>query len=331
MATPDSKPNPEQVTRIKIVTWNSKTSPDGLQNKLSDLLFSRIPKALVCEQEVTEDSIVNTSLTENLDNSYHNELEKEIYQAVYIPKSGSVYVTDCDDSEIPCDVCDLSKLRCSGKRVTHKQTKKSFILVSFHGEYNRTQGGAGRLKDTEKYDKLKSFINEMIGLANHYKLVVIVGGNFNYEVVKWKTDIEDKYRHQVVVAPLYAGVPNRRHAKDVIDTFIAVYPDKNVVTCKFDTPIPICMLPTTGYIGDDETKFVNYPNNVRPFCKVLYYNNEDLQTLETLLSRESLEKPYKDNKVDIILPLWPNSESLSKFNHDPVMVTIELIPQQVSV
>ena len=335
MATSDSKPNPEQVTRIKIVTWNPNGSPVALEDKLSEQLWCRIRKAFVCEQELRKSSFEKR----NRPNLRHKEKGAKTYQAVFIPESGSVY----DYSDIS-DVCNLSELRCSGMRVIHKQTKKGlFILVSFHGEYKETkqtkEGTGESFNDTQedfssssdsvyvKNDKLELFINEMIKLANLCKLAVIVGGDFNYYDIKWKTEIEKEYRGQVVVAPLYAGVPNRRHTENVIDTFIAVYPDdcKNVVTCKFHTPIPICMLPTTGYVGDDETKFLNYPNDLRPFCKVLYYNNKDLQTLKTILKSDNLEESYKDNKTDAILPLWPKCEILKNFNHDPVMVTVELV------
>ena len=333
MATPDSKPNLEEVARIKIVTWNPNVSPDDLKIEL----FSRIQtfKTLVCLQEVTEEFVSNISNCENLENSYAREKEtlRDTFQAVFIHKSGSVYVTDCEDSEleIPTKVCDLSKLRCSGKLVTHKQSKKSFILVSYHGKRNRSQKDLkkGPLSDEEKKPYLESFITEMRNVAKHYNLIVIVGGDFNYEVIKWKTKIEEEFAGKVVVAPLYAGVPNRRHVHNVIDTFIAVYPDdyKNgvITTCKFDIPIPICMFPTKGYIGDDETKILNYPNNVCPCCKVLYYNNKDLQTLKEILEPDNFEESCKDNTTDTILPLWPRCTFLKEFNHDPVMVTVELV------
>ena len=372
MATPDSKPNPEQ---IKIVTWNPKGPLAALEDKLSELLCCRIPKAFLCGQEVRKNSVLNKNRRKS-----H---QKETCQPVYLPESEPVD----EDSKIPPEVCDLSNLRCSGIRVTHK----SFILVSFHGEHKQTKqtkGDISHLSDGEKNDKQESFnhtqedpdnlsdsvyvkndkqesfnhtqedpdslsdsvcvknnklelfINEMIKLANHYNLLVIVGGDFNYKVKKWKTKIEKEYRGQVVVAPLYAGVPNRRHAKNVIDTFIVVYPDdcKNVVTCKFHTPIPIYMLPTKDYVGDidDETKIIDYPNSARPCCKVFNYSRKELQELKTTIINASKEKPdfeesYKDNKTDAILPLWPKCKFLDELNHDPVMVTIELIPPEVSV
>ena len=326
MATFDSKP---EVTRIEIVTW----SPNPLTKNLFQQLFHQFlnSEPLVCMQEVRINSVKNDhSINESFDTSFVKE--KETYQAVSIPKSGSVYVTDCKESEIPLEVCDLRELRCSGKRVTHKQSKKSFILISYHGEYKCSKeedvhGSPSAAAKDGKYDKLKSFISAMKDLAKHYNLVVIVGGNFNYKVIKWKTKIEKEFADQVVVAPLYAGVPNRRLSHNVIDTFIAVYPDNpdNVVTCKFGIPIPICMFPTTGYIGENETKFLNYPNNDHPCCKVLYYNNKDLQTLKTNLEGDNLEELYKDNNTDAVLPLWPGCETLKKSNHDPVMVTVELV------
>ena len=358
MATSDSKPNPEQ---IKIVTWNPKSSCVDLEDKFSELLCYRIPKAFLCEQEVRDKTVLNTSTSKDgkLDDSFSKEPGKKTNrgQVVLILGSESVGDTDWEGSEIPPDAYDLSKLRCSGKCVYKEDIEKSFILVSFHGEKNRKQGNTSHLSNGEKNDKLKSFnhtqedpdclsdsvhvsinmyklelfINEMRKLANVYELVVIVGGDFKYEIIDWKTNIEVKYGGQVVVAPLYAGVPNRRHAKNVTDTFIAVYPDdrKNVPTCKFHTPIPICMLPTTGYVGDDETEFVNYPNDVHPCCKVLYYSHKELQELKTTILNASKEKPdfeesYKDNKTDAILPLWPECKILKSFSCDPVMVTVEL-------
>ena len=321
----DSKPRSEQANasfsiRIKIVTWNPKRANKckghfaELQKIFSKFLFNRISsKALVCEQEVTKTAVLNTSKEENLEASFHEGM------TVLSPKSESVYSTE----EIENERYDLSDFQCSGQLVTHNLTDVQFILISFHGGHNS-------LSDSKKQEQLEKFIVEMRKVANDYKLPVIVGGDFNIEVIKWKTEIEEKFAGKVVVAPLYAGAPNQRHGHNVIDTFIAVYPDNNVVECKFDTPIPIYILPATGYIGDidDETKFLNYPNNVRPCCKVLNYNDEELQQIkETILKKQkaNFEESYKDNNTDAILPLWPKCEILDELNHDPVMVTVELI------
>ena len=324
----DSKPRSEQANtsfpiRIKIVTWNPKRANKSrghyaeLQKLFSKFLFNRISrsKALVCEQEVTKTAVLNTSKEGNLEASFHEGM------TVLSPKSESVY--SAEEIEKKNERYDLSDFHCSGQLVTHILTEVKFILISFHGEHNS-------LSDTKKKERLKIFIDEMRKVANDYELPVIVGGDFNLEVIEWKTEIEKKYAGQVVVAPLYAGAPNRRHGRNVIDTFIAVYPDNNVIACKFDTPIPIYILPATGYIGDidDETKFLNYPNNVRPCCKVLNYNDEELQQIkETILKKqeENFEESYKDNNTDAILPLWPRCEILDELNHDPVMVTVELI------
>ena len=336
----DSKPSVEQAngpisSRIKIVTWNPKRANKSkghyadLQKLFTKFLFDRnlMSEALVCEQEVTPTAVKNTCKKENLDATYAFRHETTVIS----PKSGPVYSTR--EIEIQNERYDLSDLRCSGQVVTQelKGKKIEFILVSFHGEYSS-------ISDDKKQQKIVTFINVLIKLANDYKLLVVVGGDFNIDVIEWKTNIEDKYGGQVIVAPLYAGIPNRRHAHKVIDTFIAVYPDdrKNVPTCKFDIPIPIYMLPAKGYIKgiDNEDRFVNYPNESHPCCKVFNYSHEELQEIkEAILNKQeaNFEESYKDNNTHAILPLWPRCKILDELDHDPVMVTIELIPQQVSV
>ena len=317
MANP--QPHPEQANdpfsiRIEIVTWNPKGSKGKiakLQEVFSKLLFKRISsRALVCQQEVTKKATNNTSKNENCNASFHEKMNTSIF----CPKSEYVFNNKIEGND----------LRYSGRHVTHQSTNIEFILITFHGWYSK-------LKDEIKKEKLVKFIDEMRELAKNKKLVVIVGGDFNIAVIKWKIEIEKKYAGKVVVAPLYAGAPNRRHGRNVIDTFIAVYPDKNDITCKFDTPIPIYMFPVTNYIGDtdDENKFVNYPNSACPCCKVLKYSDQELQELKDAIlsssSKANFEESYKDNTTDAILPLWPRCRILDNFNHDPVMVTVELI------
>ena len=166
------------------------------------------------------------------------ELEKEInctvvkgcHAGVAVPKcvgKWKVERADLPAMEIPTkykidahDQFEYIKGRYCGDIVTLKDEKdgkvfREFILVSYHAS---NEGSSDR-----KREKLISFFKFMCDVADEYKKTIIVGGDFNLSVDKWKLDDEASLKGRVEVAKKYE-MSNRRAGKDLIDTFVVIYP-----------------------------------------------------------------------------------------------------------
>ena len=117
--------------------------------------------------------------------------------------------------------------------------KHRFTLVSYHGHHNeeKTQGQMAELR---KIGKIKEFFNEMLHVAETHKMTVIIGGDFNLPLQKWKSEVEDIVKGRIEVADEYK-VGELREGKEVIDTFAVVYPPDGVTytRCKLGQPKPV--------------------------------------------------------------------------------------------
>ena len=117
--------------------------------------------------------------------------------------------------------------------------KHRFTLVSYHGHHNeeKTQG---QMAESKKIGKIKEFFNEMLHVAETHEMTVIIGGDFNLPLQKWKSAVEDIVKGRIEVADEYE-VGELRKGKEVIDTFAVVYPPDVIkhTRCKLGQPKPV--------------------------------------------------------------------------------------------
>ena len=109
--------------------------------------------------------------------------------------------------------------------------------MSFHSINNTETGGVGVARKAEKQRYIKNFFNLMCRLAQIEECPVIIGGDFNLEIQKWKKDIERTFFGKVHVADVYQPAWDR---DKIIDTFAVVYPGSIAATdriCELSTPI----------------------------------------------------------------------------------------------
>ena len=112
----------------------------------------------------------------------------------------------------------------------------SVIVVSFHSIRNRD--GRGRADDQELQTYINLFFNLMCRLAQIENCSVIIGGDFNLEIQKWKEDVEQAFLGKVYVANVYQPAKDR---DSIIDTFAVVYPKSKAaasVICELSLPTP---------------------------------------------------------------------------------------------
>ena len=173
--------------------------------------------------------------------------------------------------------------------VSHKGTKITVIVVSFHSVHNRSQ--------KKRYIKL--FFNLMCRLAQVRKCLVLVGGDFNLNVGDWKQDIERVFEDRVHVAEKYQPTP-RRDRHNIIDTFAVVYPPgEKKVECTLSTPTAVYPFP--DYVRrDDDDEF-----------KVVRFTDQEKKDIKKLLPKNHHGDPnWKTLKYDL--------------DHDPVLVKATL-------
>lgn len=188
-------------------------------------------------------------------------------------------------------------------RVTQGENEATIIVVSFYNVHKRS------IEDRKRYICL--FFNLMCRLAHAHQCLVLVGGDFNIHVGKWREDVEQGFPNRVHVAGRYSPTP--RHSQfNITDTFAVVYPprsrDPQRVKCWFSPPLPIYPFPVY-------TRESIYNRSVadsdRHNFEEVYFGENDNDKLRKLLPETRQGTPnWKVLKYD--------------FEHDPVYVTATL-------
>lgn len=171
----------------------------------------------------------------------------------------------------------------------------NLIAVSFHNFYKTTAG--------ERQSCIKLFFNLMCRLAQIEKCLVIIGGDFNLEIRKWKKNIEQAFFGKVYVANMYQPTPDRENA---IDTFAVVYPGSIAVApviCELTKPIP-----DTTKKGFDHG-LVTVRCTLKPgFCRL---------ASELQLSASEIKVIYVDMKnLHELFKRCQNSDTITKLWHN---------------
>ena len=177
--------------------------------------------------------------------------------------------------------------------------KHRFTLVSYHGHHNKEET-QGQMAESKKIGKIKEFFNEMLHVAETHKMTVIIGGDFNLPLQKWKSEVEGIKEGRIEVANKYE-VGELREGKEVIDTFAVVYPPHDIThtRCTLGQPKPL-------------------------------NQEEALQALE-----KEKEKPLAEKKQTKATPEIESKESKEKeqltarelyrlMDHDALVITVEL-------
>ena len=117
--------------------------------------------------------------------------------------------------------------------------KHRFTLVSYHGHHNEKET-KGQMVESKKIDEIKEFFREMLHVAEIHKMTVIIGGDFNLPLQKWKSEVEGIKEGRIEVANKYE-VGELRKGKEVIDTFAVVYPPDDIThtRCTLGQPKPL--------------------------------------------------------------------------------------------
>ena len=295
---------------LQLITWNYGRGGNihgysfaKIRDIIVPLMFRQVKgTAIICHQEVS--LIDKNARIKFLDHKpkidyYESCQEKgcpcKSRQAISFPYKLGDYNIDCQDVSDEFEV-GVYKQRYYSKLITVSRgvDKVRFVLVSLHAPY--------KVKKREK--KLKEFLKDVcITIADKENVPVIVGGDFNLDVTKWRNSIMAEFTGRVFVALPDDGVPDQPHSTKKIDTFLVVYPKFTPYIVDFQITIPICPIPMKGHITDDETKLVDLE---RSKIKLLHYNKSDFNKLNICE-----EKVSDLNKL---------------IDHYPVMTTIDITP-----
>ena len=140
--------------------------------------------------------------------------------------------------ETKCRYDDVNNCRFYGVQFFMKEDDitHSFTLVSYHGHHSG-------MNDENKMVKIKEFFSKMLEVAEIHKMTVVIGGDFNLAVEKWRDEVEKLCAGRIKVANAYKpGESRKLHGKSIIiDTFAVVYPPKGIphTRCEMDTPVPV--------------------------------------------------------------------------------------------
>ena len=132
--------------------------------------------------------------------------------------------------------------------------KHCFTLVSYHGHHNEEET-EGQMVKSKKIGKIKDFFNEMLHVAETHKMTVIIGGDFNLPLQKWKSEVEGIKEGRIEVANKYE-VGELREGKEVIDTFAVVYPPHDIMhtRCTLGQPKPLNQEEALQALGEEKEK-----------------------------------------------------------------------------
>lgn len=111
------------------------------------------------------------------------------------------------------------------KLLIRRKPRMEIIAVTFHSIYRYTY----------RNHYILLFFNLMCRLADKHQCPVLIGGDFNLDVEKWKNYVEGKFKDRVNISDYYKPTP-RRIWKERIDTFAIVHPypaSIHVHTCMY--------------------------------------------------------------------------------------------------
>ena len=275
----------DEPAQFEFVTWNY--GPTGrkfasIRDEIVPKLFDQIKReAFIFHQEVTvkDESARKKFLPGECEKNYFYQSRKEngrgsTRQAISFPYKFFPFIfEECNVrcERVMSDKATVGRYYSQLITVTRGEYGVSFVLVSLHAPH----------KVTGKKKHLKDFLKKMMEVADEEKVPVIVGGDFNYSVEKWRDKIIKESKGRVDVAPLYNGIPGRSRSTEIIDTFLVVYPEFTQDIVKFHIPIPICPTPKNGHIGGKKTKLDNYDEY--PNSKVLHYSTKDFRKVEDVI------------------------------------------------
>ena len=169
--------------------------------------------------------------------------------------------------------------------------KHRFTLVSYHGHHNEEKT-TGQMVESKKIDEIKEFFREMLHVAETHKMTVIIGGDFNLSLQKWKSKVEDIGEGKIEVADEYK-VGELREGKDVIDTFAVVYPPHDITHTRCELigkPQPVSLRKAV----DDAKEMVG---------------------TDRALKHKKDERDLKDTEIENLYMIM---------DHDPVAITVKL-------
>ena len=269
---------------INIVTWNTNHgSGDGgtdgfasVRNHVIDHFRNKNPDYFYCIQE--------SAAKKPFESLYYSvqpggKSTKEAAIADDVKKITRTEPPAKDRTK--CTYNDTANCRYYGVQYV-TDTQHQFLLISYHAHY----------KKSNKKALMKEFFTEMLQVAETHQMTVIIGGDFNYDVKEWKSEIEDMDGTRIKVADEYE-VGKLREGKEVIDTFAVVYPPDDVTYTRcelMDKPQPVPLREAV----DDAKKMVGTKN---------------------ALKRRKDNKDLKDTEIENLYKMM---------DHDPVAVTVKL-------
>jgi hypothetical protein len=215
MAAPLADVDHPKQFMIDVVTWNinkgskkveSTKGFADLRHHLTSQFFINRPSTFACLQEIE-------STPKGVPNYCCQEGGKPMKEA------GVAYPNDTNIKSYPIDGYDKVANQRHWGRVIHIEddgNTHKFILISYHGVYRG-------LNECNRLDHIRKFFSEMCDISDSHHMTVVIGGDFNLEVGKWKDAIEKEFAGRVIVACKYELGP-RRKSKEIIDTFAVMYP-----------------------------------------------------------------------------------------------------------
>ena len=259
---------------IDIVTWNTNHGSDGntrgfasVRNHIIEHFRSEYPNYFYCIQEAA-----STAPFKN----YSFQWQKNSIKEAAIANDATIIKKCIKPPEDHAD-CTFNKDK---RRYYGVQffigDQYQFLLISYHAPS----------KETDKIDVMKKFFIKMLDVAETHQMTVIIGGDFNYDVKEWKSEIEDMGGTRIKVADEYE-VGKLREGKEVIDTFAVVYPPDGVTYTRCELmgkPRPVSLH--------------NIVDNVKE-----------------LVSTDNTLKNLKDTEIE---------DLYMKMDHDPVAITVKL-------
>ena len=227
---------------IDIVTWNiEKGTHSGSTAGFTDMqrfLLSHHsnnhPEAFLCLQEIKIGSPLRLTTKHSYSDQPGGKLAKEA--GVAYPRLVANY--DIKGKPLPqdssCRYNDVANCRFYGTIICIKDRSNGatheFLLVSYHGKYNQ-------MSEKNRRKEISDFFKDMCHIADMHRKSVIIGGDFNLKVDKWRDLVMNENNGRVEVAIKYEMGP-RRKDKDLLDTFAVVHPSPGIhcTTCRLGTP-----------------------------------------------------------------------------------------------
>ena len=269
---------------INIVTWNTNHgSGDGgtdgfasVRNHVIDHFRNKNPDYFYCIQESAAKKPFE-SLYYSVQPGGKQKKEAAIADDA---KNITTRTEPPEKDHTKCTYNDTANCRYYGVQYV-TDTQHHFLLISYHAPYKKEQ----------KIALMKEFFTEMLQVAETHQMTVIIGGDFNYDVKEWKSEIEDMGGTRIKVADEYE-VGKLRKGKKVIDTFAVVYPPDGVTYTRCELmgkPQPVSLREAV----DDAKKMVG--------------------------TDKALENPKKRELKDTEI-----EDLYMKMDHDPVAITVKL-------